>query len=202
MKNQNERNHPPKPAAEDDAADAAELAKLTKEFTAALTRLLPAAERAAKRGKHSLLRLISRKLPRLKTPPEKEPEDEELTVIWDVPRPDRTEGPDADQLRERIETEAKYGDSSQLRILIASMQALDPTYQPPPFRPAQDTAQIPAKTQAIPKVSKEQRSEPVTTHSEPRTQPRTSGAPRSANEEPWPGQTNFPRPKRGPMPRR
>ena len=41
MKNQNERNHPPKPAAEDDAADAAELAKLTKEFTAALTRLSP-----------------------------------------------------------------------------------------------------------------------------------------------------------------
>ena len=58
MPTENPQIHPPKPTPDDDAAAAAELAKLTKEFTAALRRFTPAAERASKRGKHSLLRLI------------------------------------------------------------------------------------------------------------------------------------------------
>src|SRR5580704_17005634 len=90
MRNEKPQIHPPATSQKHDAADAAELAKLTKEFTAALTRLLPAAERASKRGNHSLLRLISRKLPRLKPPTDDATEDEEdddTRIVFDLDKP-------------------------------------------------------------------------------------------------------------------
>jgi hypothetical protein len=90
MRNEEPQIHPPATSPKHDADDAAELARLTKEFTAALTRLLPAAERAAKRGKHSLLRLISRKLPRLKAPPDDtttDDDNEHTEIIFDLDKP-------------------------------------------------------------------------------------------------------------------
>ena len=57
-----------------------DLEKLTTNFYAALNDLLPAAIRASKRGKHGLLRLISRKLPRPKLP---EPEDPDADLKAD-----------------------------------------------------------------------------------------------------------------------
>jgi hypothetical protein len=188
----------------DESEEAAkELSKLTANFTAALNRLLPIAERASRRGKHSLLRLISRKLPRLKIvaeDTEQESDDEPVEVIWDDTPATNRDTAHADQLRRRIEHEAKYGDSSELRALIASMKAIEPEYQPPPIQPAsQDTTQIPAKTQAKTKVSPDTDKPTPASASSPVS---TSGAPRSQNEEPWPGQANFPRPKRGLMRRR
>jgi len=191
----------------DDSNEAAkELSKLTANFTAALNRLLPIAERASRRGKHSLLRLISRKLPRLKIVAEDTQDDDQpVDIIWDDYQYWKdtfgSKTPtEADGLRERIANEAKYGDTSALRTLITSMKELDPTYQPPPMQPArEDTTQTPAKTQAKTKVSQD----PDKPTPAPAISPRfTSGAPRSQNEEPWPGHANFPRPKRAPMRRR
>jgi hypothetical protein len=188
----------------DESEEAAkELSKLTANFTAALNRLLPIAERASRRGKHSLLRLISRKLPRLKIvaeDTEQESDDEPVEVIWDDTPATNRDTAHADQLRKRIEHEAKYGDSSELRTLIASMKAIEPEYQPPPIQPAgEDSTQTPAKTQAKTKVSPDASKPEATTCPVPAMHRLTSGAPRSQNEEPWPGQANFPRPKRGPM---
>jgi hypothetical protein len=191
----------------DESEEAAkELSKLTANFTAALNRLLPIAERASRRGKHSLLRLISRKLPRLKIvaqDTEQEGDNEPVEIIWDDAPATNRDTEYADQLRKRIEHEAKYGDSSELRTLIASMKAIEPDYQPPPIQPArEDTTQTPAKTQAKTKVSQDAGKPDDAARPAHATSRLTSGTPRSQNEEPWPGQANFPRPKRGLMRRR
>jgi hypothetical protein len=183
----------------DESEEAAkELSKLTANFTAALNRLLPIAERASRRGKHSLLRLISRKLPRLKIvaqDTEQTDDDEPIEVIWDDAPATNRDTAHADQLRKRIEHEAKYGDSSELRTLITTMRAIEPEYQPPAIQPArEDTTQITAKTQAKTKVSQDASKPEPTTYPVPAMQRLSSGAPRSINEEPWPGPRSTPRP--------
>ena len=157
---------PPIPPEQDSfEKDANELAKLTTNFYTALNELLPAAIRASKRGKHGLLRLISRKLPRPKLPTPEDPED------------DRAEDDDVAAIAEG------------LREVFA---------RPPDQLPARPD-QLP--TQSI-KKEDEKREEPLKPKQQPTAPaaapppaPRqfTSGAPRSVNEAPWPGQSNFPR---------
>lgn len=146
---------PPNPESIDQ--DAKELAKLTTNFYTALNELLPAAIRASKRGKHGLLRLISRKLPRPKLP---EPEAPEAEQALDD---------DAAAISEHIRTVFQ----KQLEIAPAAGKKEEEKKEdtPPKSKPIAPAAPPPAKQ----------------LH-------RTSGAPRSVNEEPWPGQSNPPRP--------
>jgi hypothetical protein len=152
-------SQPPTPPDSDSIdQDAKELAKLTSGFYAALNELLPAAIRASKRGKHGLLRLISRKLPRPKLP---QPEDSE-----DDRHQDEDAAAIAESLREVFERPS------------------DPL-------PAQST---------VKEEDKREEPKPKQKPTAPAAPPlpallshRTSGAPRSVNEEPWPGQNNFPR---------
>jgi hypothetical protein len=137
--------------------DAKELAKLTSNFYAALNELLPAAIRASKRGKHGLLRLISRKLPRPKLPQSEDPED------------DRHQDDDAVAIAERV------------RVVFEKPVEVS---APPPKQEEEKRETPPPKEKAAAPAA------PLP----PTHQPRTSGAPRSLNEEPWPGQSNFPRP--------
>jgi hypothetical protein len=217
MPNEKPPIHPPVTSPKYDTADAAELAKLTKEFIAALTRLLPAAERASKRGKHSLLRLISRKLPRLKPPTDDATEDEEdddTRIIFDLDKPitrERCLANAAAELENGNQDLADYWTTNAPKFKPeaegggptpqeeARLAADDEAFHQ---RNAPDTMRKPAKTQAKTLVSENDRSELRTTRSDIGTGSPTSGAPRSQNEEPWPGQANFPRPKRGLMRRR
>jgi len=216
MPNQKPQIHPPVTSPKHDAADAAELAKLTKEFTAALTRLLPAAERASKRGKHSLLRLISRKLPRLKALPDDttNDEDDDTKIIFDLDKPitrERCLASAAAELEKGNQDLADYWTTNAPKFKSeaegggptpqeeARLAADDEAFYQ---RNAPNTIRKPAKTLAKTLVSEDDRSEVRTTRSDIGTGSPTSGAPRSQNEEPWPGQANFPRPKRGLMRRR
>jgi hypothetical protein len=146
---------PPNPEPSDQ--DVKELAKLTTNFYVALNELLPAAIRASKRGKHGLLRLISRKLPRPKLPGTEDPEA------------DRAQDEDAAAIAENIRSAFK---------------------KPLQIPPAADKKEVERKEERPPK------SKPIAPAAPPPPlQPtRTSGAPRSLNEEPWPGKSNFPRP--------
>lgn len=217
MRNEEPQIHPPATSPKHDADDAAELARLTKEFTAALTRLLPAAERAAKRGKHSLLRLISRKLPRLKAPPDDtttDDDNEHTEIIFDLDKPitrERCLASAAAALQKGNQELADYWTTNAPKFKPEA-EGGGPTYQEEARlaaddeafhqRNASDTMRKPAKTLTKTLVSEDDRSKVRTTRSDIGNGPPTSGAPRSANEEPWPGQTNFPRPKRGLMRRR
>lgn len=142
--------------------DTKELAKLTTNFYAALNELMPAAIRASKRGKHGLLRLISRKLPRPKLAPAEDPEA------------DRAQDDDAAAIAASVR---------------AVFEAPPPTSAPEPTK-QEEKREDPAPP--LPKAKPIARPAPT-----PAKQSRlTSGAPRSINEEPWPGQSNFPRPLR------
>jgi hypothetical protein len=205
------------PPPKTDEEEMAELAKLTKDFAAALRRLIPAAERASKRGKHSLLRIISRKLPRLVAPAIEPNEDAEDSteigpIVFGFGKPMTREDCLASAAAAikngqketadywttnaaKLKTEAEGGGPTEEEE--ARLAAEDKAFQERHGVP-QDTTRRPAKTLAKTLVSE---NPPAAPGSVPGTHP-TSGASRSANEEPWPGQTNFPRPKRGPMPRR
>jgi hypothetical protein len=215
MSDEKPRKTPPATPASDDP-DVAELAKLTKDFAAALRRLIPAAERASKRGKHTLLRLISRKLPRLATPPAAEHEDTEndddnRAIVFGYDGPTTREeclANAAAALKKGDQVLADYWTNNAAKHKPQSegggptkeeeerLAAADATFRERNASP--DTSQKPAKTQGKTKVSENPAPAPCCV---PATRP-TSGAPRSANEEPWPGQASFPRPKRGPMRRR
>ena len=150
---------PPIPPETDSSEhDAKELAKLTTNFYTALNELLPAAIRASKRGKHGLLRLISRKLPRPKLPT---PED---------PEADRAQDNDAAAIAESVRV----------------------AFQRPPEMPAPPLPKEEERREEPPPAKTKSIAPPAPT---PATPPqRTSGAPRSLNEEPWPGHSNFARP--------
>jgi hypothetical protein len=151
---------PPTPPDSDSIdQDAKELAKLTRNFYAALNDLLPAAIRASKRGKHGLLRLISRKLPRPKLPQPEDPED------------DRHQDEDAAAIAESLR---------------------DVFVRPPDPIPTQQPTKEEEKTEEPPKT-KQKPTAPAAPPPPALLSHRTSGAPRSVNEEPWPGQSNFPR---------
>jgi hypothetical protein len=157
---------PAPPAIDSEDQDAKELAKLTTNFYAALNDLLPAAIRASKRGKHGLLRLISRKLPRPKLP---QPED---------PEEDRNQDEDAAEV------------ANAIRAIFER-----PLEMPPPAIEKEEERKEEEKKEELPKP-KEKPTTPAAPPP-PAMQTRiTSGAPRSLNEEPWPGQNNFLRPVR------
>ena len=159
---------PTAPTIDSEDKDTNELAKLTTNFYAALNDLLPAAIRASKRGKHGLLRLISRKLPRPKLP---QPEDTEE---------DRTQDEDAEAIAESV------------RAIFA---------RPPVTPVAAEEENSPAKNEEEKKEEPPAKPKPIAPAAPPPPAIHlrlTSGAPRSLNEEPWPGQNNFPRPVRRP----
>jgi hypothetical protein len=135
-----------------------DLEKLTKNFYAALNELLPAAIRASKRGKHGLLRLISRKLPRPKSPLAEDPGD------------DRTQDEDVAAIAESV------------RLVFERPPEVP---KPEEKKGEEKKEEQPPKAKLIPPPAPS----PVAPQSRS-----SSGAPRSLNEEPWPGQADFPRP--------
>ncbi len=141
--------------------DAKQLAKLTTNFYAALNHLLPTAIRASKRGKHGLLRLISRKLPRPK-----------LQATEDLE--DRTADDDAEAIGAGIRA------LFEKAPVVNSSNPEEPKEKEEPKKREEPPAQDKAKSA---------QRDPIA----PPTAARTSGAPRSLNEEPWPGQKNLPR---------
>jgi hypothetical protein len=157
---------PAPPAIDSEDQDAKELAKLTTNFYAALNDLLPAAIRASKRGKHGLLRLISRKLPRPKLP---QPEDTDE---------DRAQDEDVAEIANAIRAVFERPPEMPPAAIEREVEKKEEGKKEEPPKPKEKTIAPTAPPPAI--------------HTRI-----TSGAPRSLNEEPWPGQNNFPRPALG-----